>query len=311
MSELSRILHLLRSPVVGYHHGGAPATEPTALATLLLMGANRSSAQEGLRWLLRQQQTNGAVSVEPNAESPCWTTSLALLSFTVGIRAGAANRVPLHDGASRALDWILNHRGEPIDLPADQEGTVFGHDTRLVAWPWVLGTHSWFEPTCLHVIALRAAGRHSHPRCVEALQLLGNRLLPQGGANYGNTSVLGQMLRPHLQPSGMAAVALAGTRHKLAGPTLQPTLAYLQTEAARTSAAASLAWAALGLLANDQPVPQAALERSLKRNLVRSGSPYRLALLGHALLGRRSALLSGDASEPIMLDPKELSDAAS
>ena len=39
--------------------------------------------------------------------------------------------------------------------------------------------------------------------------LLLDRQLPSGGCNYGNTSVLGQMLRPHVQPTCVALLALA------------------------------------------------------------------------------------------------------
>ena len=37
-----------------------------------------------------------------------------------------------------------------------------------------------------------------------------DRQLPGGGLNYGNTYVLGQLMRPHVQPTGIALLALAG-----------------------------------------------------------------------------------------------------
>ena len=92
----------------------------------------------------------------------------------------------------------------------DQEQLLVGHDTTLQGWPWVVGTHSWVEPTAINVLALRSAGQAGHPRCREAVKLLLDRQLPEGGWNYGNTTVLGHVLRPQVQPTGLALAALAG-----------------------------------------------------------------------------------------------------
>ena len=72
------------------------------------------------------------------------------------------------------------------------------------------GTHSWVEPTAINVLALRSADQAGHPRCREAVKLLLDRQLPEGGWNYGNTTVLGHVLRPQVQPTGLALAALAG-----------------------------------------------------------------------------------------------------
>src|SRR5207302_5660581 len=124
-------------------------------------------------------------------------TSLAVLA------ALAMPQNPLLD-VERAVKWILETRGEA--LPQTPE---MGHNTTLVGWPWVEDTHSWIEPTAMHVLALKAAGRGDHPRTREAVRLLIDRLLVGGGCNYGNTVVMDQGLRPHLQPTGLAMLALA------------------------------------------------------------------------------------------------------
>jgi hypothetical protein len=85
-----------------------------------------------------------------------------------------------------------------------------GHNSTLVGWPWVDGTHSWLEPTAWCVLALSACGDRHHPRTREGVQLIADRLLASGGCNYGNTIVLGQELRPHVEPTGLALLALAG-----------------------------------------------------------------------------------------------------
>ena len=94
-------------------------------------------------------------------------------------------------------------------------------------WPWVLGTHSWIEPTAFNVLALKAAGRGEHPRTREAVRLLVDRLLPTGGCNYGNTTVLGQQLRPHLAPTGLVLLSLAG--EQINDSRIAKSLAYLQS----------------------------------------------------------------------------------
>jgi len=54
----------------------------------------------------------------------------------------------------------------------------------------------------------------AHPRADEAVQLMLDRILPGGGCNYGNTIVLDQLLRPHIQPTGIVLLALAGDANR-------------------------------------------------------------------------------------------------
>ena len=108
--------------------------------------------------------------------------------------------------------------------------------------------------------------------------------LRTGGCNYGNTFVLGQQLRAHLQPSGMAAVALSGNN---AHDRLHATLEYLDAECQKTLAAVSIAWGCMGLAANGRSFPQDRLEKSARRVMKRGGSPYRLSLLGHASIHQK------------------------
>ena len=86
------------------------------------------------------------------------------------------------------------------------------HDTTLRGWPWAEGTHAWIEPTAMHLIALHAVGQATHPRSLEATQLLLDRQLPAGGCNYGNTIVFNQRLLPHVQSTGLSPVG-TGARH--------------------------------------------------------------------------------------------------
>jgi hypothetical protein len=75
-----------------------------------------------------------------------------------------------------------------------------------------------------------------------------DRLLPSGGANYGNTIVLGQPLLPHVQPTGIAMWALAYAA--TSDDRIEKSLRYLETAIGPGSAPASLAFACLGLSAH-------------------------------------------------------------
>jgi hypothetical protein len=167
-------------------------------------------------------------------------------------------------------------------MPREQE---LGHDSTLVGWAWVEGTHSWIEPTAWGVLALKAVGLAQHPRTREAVRLLVDRLLPDGGCNFGNTFVFGQQLLPHLQSSGICMLALAG--ESIDDPRIARTGEYLERLLSRSTATASLSYSLLGLAAHDRPLADAGplLAAAAERMLVRDRSAHKLALLALAEKG--------------------------
>ena len=180
--------------------------------------------------------------------------------------------------ARRATTWTLNVSGLPVER-ADAAQQFVGHDTTLQGWPWVVGTHSWVEPTAISMFALRSAGESGHPRCREAVKLLLDRQLPAGGWNYGNTTVLGHVLRAHVQPTGLALAALADETD--IRPKVLRSLQWLEHTLTDHTTAASLCYALMGLAAHGI-WPQAAngwLQSAYRRTLARQGSPYHVALL--------------------------------
>src|SRR5688572_10790299 len=173
-----------------------------------------------------------------------------------------------------------------------------GHDTRLDGWPWAEGTNSWLEPTAFHLLAYRAVQQANHPRAKEAIKLLIDRQLPLGGCNYGNTTVLGQTLRPHVQPTGIAMLALAGETDP--SGRMEKSLTWLKWSLGARSTAASLAWALLGLSAHQRDVANAdeLLNGAAKRVQEHDRSPHKLALLALAALGAKAAMVSGASPSP-------------
>jgi hypothetical protein len=191
-------------------------------------------------WLAALQQSDGSIGISKNEASPRWPTSLAMLAWC------ALERSDVHECTSniaRAAAWGLSTSGKAT--PRSQH---IGHNTELVGWSWAAETHSWLEPTCLFVMGLRAAGYGEHARVREGIRLIVDRLLPDGGANYGNTIVLGQPLLPHIQPTGLAMLAIAG--EPVADQRVELSLRYLEGSIGRLTSAPSLAMACLGLAAH-------------------------------------------------------------
>ncbi len=269
----SQILtELTRQPLCGYQADAAPATEPVALAALALAANNESKAAiQATDWLASIQANEGSLGVRATLATPRWPTSLAVLAW----QRVDPNRYTKQ--LRSAVRWIVSIHGESSERTED-----IGHNTQLVAWPWVEGTHSWVEPTSFHVQALKATGHASHSRTREAVRLLIDRQIATGGCNYGNTEVLGQTLIPHTQPTGIAMLALAGEAES--SPRVNRSLDYLeQTLSARTTTA-SLCWGVMGLAAHDRRPVDADLwlESAYGRTIRRDRSPHKLALLALA-----------------------------
>ena len=241
-----------------------------------------------LHWLARLQATNGSVGVSATHPEPGWPTSLAVLAWQAARTSGACEREGEFTPAiDRAVQWILTTKG--ICFPRVPE---MGHDTSLLGWPWVQGTHSWVEPTAMHLLALKATGFGNHFRARKAVRLLTDRLLAGGGCNYGNTTVLGQELLPHIAPTGIVLLALAGEEDSTGR--IQKSLHYLQRELFAQRGTASLCYGLMALTAYGSSPPEADghLALAFDRNLRRGPRPLELALLCLAALGSAGPLIS-------------------
>ncbi len=280
---------LAGKPDCGYRAGGRPAVEPSALAALALLKAGRvEPAALALDWLADVQASDGSLGVDGSTPRPSWTTGWAVLAWQAAL-PGQDSRATKTDPqaerrqgdearwtvlAERAAAWILSTGGHTHPRPPE-----VAHDTTLQGWPWVESTDSWVEPTAISLMALKASGQADHPRSREAVRLLLDRMLPSGGWNYGNTVVLGNTLRPHVQPTGLALAALTGepsaSRH------VKRSLAYLKRALSQRRTTASLCYALIGAAAHGYR-PEAAdrwLQAAANRELAGEASPYKLALL--------------------------------
>ena len=276
----------------GYRAFSAGAAEPTALAALALAATRQAPklVPRALDWLAGLQQGDGAVPITANAPSPHWPTPLALLAWLHG--APQSGQVHVAE-VQNATDWLIDTRGRKVA----RDSEVHGHDTTLVGWPWVSGSHSWLEPTAYALLALRAVGKANHPRVREGVRMILDRALPAGGWNYGNRRVLAHVLRPFPATTGLALAALSGETRDTR---IDAAVEYLRGELARVRVPLSLAWGLIGLRAwNAQPpLAQQWLAECAERLLIRPANPHYDALL----------LLAGADSCPLIARPEGSAD---
>jgi hypothetical protein len=271
MNWLDSILDTLtRQPAIGYLPDGALAAEPTAIAALALAAHGRmEAAQHAAAALEKMQSASGAVVIRAGEESPGWPTSLAVVAWS---QLAPNFPAPINRGVA----WLLANRGQSIPRSPD-----FGHNSELVGWAYAEQTHSWVEPTSLAVLALKAAGKARDPAAREGIAMLIDRQLPGGGHNYGNTYVMGQLIRPHVQPTGLALLALHGEAD-LSGR-LAKSIAWLRRSIGPETTPLSLGWALLGLRANNVTLPQT--DEWLEAAARRTTTPHKQALLALAAKG--------------------------
>jgi len=269
LDELSRLSE------IGYLVGGHAAAEPTSLAALAFVANGRAEDSMKLATALTaMQQPNGEVSVRSGEQAPGWPTSLAILAWS------AVDRAKYKTQIETAVAWLLANRGQAVEQSA-----YFGHNTQLVGWAYAEQTHSWAEPTAFAVLALKAVGKGDLPAAREGVSVLIDRQLPGGGLNYGNTEVLGQFIRPHLEPTGVGLIALAGENDS--SGRIAKSLAWLRGSVGPDTTPLSLGWGLLGLRAHGVTLPQAEewLSTAAARVQSRDRSPHKLALLALASKG--------------------------
>jgi hypothetical protein len=261
-----------------YRRDQAPSVEPTALACLGRLAtsdptsilAERGRCHEAAGWIASIVREDGSVPPSLELMSPGWATPYAMLLWKGLDGYGQARR--------RAATWLLRHEGRTHPR-SNSSNPVIGHDSTLIGWPWVDGTHSWLEPTALAILALCREGLGDHPRVAAGIALILDRALDQGGWNYGGKAVFGRALRALPGPTGLALLALAARR--IEAKAVSNAVAYLRGTLPGLGSAVSLGWGVLGLRAHDACPAVAVdwLSASLERCAGRADAALGLALL--------------------------------
>ncbi len=222
------------------HRHGKYRPDITAWAILALNAispsSNASLIENARNRIAQDQHPDGSISISQDQPHAVWPTPLAIFAWN-----GALH----HKGnQTRAVQFLLHHTG--LHFEKEDGNAVIGHDTSIPGWPWITHTHSWVQPTALCMIALSINGHKTHQRVQDGERMLLNRQLPQGGWNYGNTTILRKELQPFPETTGIALIALSG---RVAQSTVEPSLTYLTRVFPKLKTPLSLCWSLLGLRA--------------------------------------------------------------
>ena len=224
------------------------ALEPTCLALLAL----HSQPFIDANILVDAQRSDGGWGAFADDDQASGLTGLALLALnTLGT---------VEPARSRAVCWLLNHRGKEAGWPWKWKFRT--RDTRVrldpdkFGWPWQPGTCSWVVPTAFALVALKQNVPCHRPRKVDrrirrGVEMLLDRACPGGGWNAGNGVVYEHPMAPHIDATAIALLALQGLP---ATEITTRSLAWLEHEACACQAPWSLAWSILALNAYGNPV---------------------------------------------------------
>jgi hypothetical protein len=197
----------------GYVPAKGSWTEPSFYA-LLATWHQRDTTwwRKGWETMRSWQQADGSWQPSPGAAEPHWTTALGLTLYSLLGDHGA--------GFQRAVRWLLAER--PFESGATVRLLHFlhvrrnEHDPKYFGWPWIPGTSSWIEPTAHALVALKKAAPHlNNPelavRIGLAEEMIWLRRCQDGGWNYGNRIVLGEMLPSYPETTALALLGLQGS----------------------------------------------------------------------------------------------------
>jgi len=239
-----------------YTHGSSQAAlEPSCLALLALRSDKGPARDLAIRFLLHTQNRDGGW--------PAFADDDPGSSGLTGLALFALNQCGITGGATDCgFQLLLNLRGwESHWLWRWKFKTSDRHvrfDPDKFGWPWMPETVSWVVPTDYSLLALNASIKTPPPdqvrfRVRRGVEMLYDRICPQGGWNAGNGVVYGQPLAPHLDTT---AVALLALRVEPSNGWVTASLDWLQHRVQTCFAPWSLAWAILAIDAYGRPTTQ-------------------------------------------------------
>jgi hypothetical protein len=191
--------------------GGPADSESTALGALALH-ASGAPAADSIAWLGKRQRADGSWPRTDAVPEASWASAWAAVALARldGTRGEALSRVG---------EWLVLREGRRPGLLARAIGHLTNleerleQDLTLVGWPWHETAASWVEPSAtallaLHAIRERVALPGAAERIEQGERLLWDRVCVDGGWNYGNRRVLGEVLSPFPDTTAFALLAL-------------------------------------------------------------------------------------------------------
>jgi hypothetical protein len=295
LEELRVLLVQRQSPSGGWaalSSSSQPALEPTALACIALDSEFNSAHDQATQFLLRTQNSNGSWPVFLGDDHEgSWVTALILIALHDNVEA-IPERLKgfswLLDSAGEESNWLWKWKFRTTDRHVRFDPDKFG-------WPWIPHTNSWVVPTAFSILALNqlpcTCGLEAAPSRVQlGIEMLLDRVCPDGGWNAGNGVVYGFALAPH--PDDTAIALLAFDQHR-EEPAVRMSLDWLERIAPALSAPWSLAWSILALAAHRRSVDPLVESLSHFPDLDRLEDTSALALVCLALDWRRALAAFG------------------
>lgn len=256
-SRISWFIEVLRTRQMnsgGWAYFGCAqeSLEATCLAALALGPETEHSGV--INFLVRSQLGDGSWPAFRGESEGSWPTALALCTLSAtGEFVAARERALRWLNATRGREghWFWRWKFKTVDRNVRFDPGKYG-------WPWTSGAASWVIPTAFSIIALKQfAGcnrsESSEKRIRLAVEMLLDRACVGGGWNCGNSVVYGVPLRPDVEATAIALLALQDQERC---PAIRAGLDWLTETAIRIQSPESLAWSILSLFLYQEPVEQ-------------------------------------------------------
>jgi hypothetical protein len=226
--------------------------EATCLAELALAPEMQASSSAAILFLLKSQLSDGGWPAFLGDSEGSWTTALALCTLNSTGDFTAARE--------KAFRWLYAERGREghwfwrWKFKTSDRNVRFDPDK--YGWPWVTGSASWVIPTAFSIIAIEQftvcnRSEESEKRIHLGVEMLLDRACVDGGWNSGNSLVYGVPLRPHVEATAIALLALQDEQRT---EMVQKSLSWLRQNAASVDSVSSLAWCILTLFVYQVPI---------------------------------------------------------
>jgi hypothetical protein len=226
--------------------------EATCLAELALAPERHANSSEAILFLLKSQLSDGGWPAFLGDSEGSWTTALALCTLNSTGDFTAARE--------KAFRWLYAERGREghwfwrWKFKTSDRNVRFDPDK--YGWPWVTGSASWVIPTAFSIIAIEQftvcnRSEKSEKRIHLGVEMLLDRECVDGGWNSGNSLVYGVPLRPHVEATAIALLALQDEQRT---EMIQKSLSWLRQNAAIVDSVSSLAWCILSLFVYQEPI---------------------------------------------------------
>jgi len=235
-----------------YFNSVQESLEATCLAELALAPERHANSSEAILFLLKSQLSDGGWPAFLGDSEGSWTTALALCTLNSTGDFTAARE--------KAFRWLYAERGREghwfwrWKFKTSDRNVRFDPDK--YGWPWVTGSASWVIPTAFSIIAIEQftvcnRSEESEKRIHLGVEMLLDRACVDGGWNSGNSLVYGVPLRPHVEATAIALLALQDEQRI---EMVQKSLSWLRQNAASVDSVSSLAWCILTLFVYQESV---------------------------------------------------------